>query len=419
MRRAAVLALLAGLALAGCSNPTFTLQFRVTDGLADACMKGSGEQAIQVTQCQDVRMSCAAVVNIRVFNPNTPTSPIINVCQELMMAQVPTLCEVAQVNLPQPTMPVDAQTLEVQIVVYPKNKLMLDDNHVPMCPATVEFGADGFPAPSLVPCLPDEPCEPTPAIGGSAFYHPGDSETVVELGCADLGLLNDPVCTGPSTPIKATVTDFDTLVSVPQSLAPLLTVGIGEPEVAGTPIHYALENAVTMTPTSDLTPTWTAMLTPPNLPCILIDEDVAGRTKSVRCTAPAPSQPPATTLVGTRLAKSSLDMILAALGLTGFPDVGLTVGIVLDVHGNPASGLAVTGTDSNGHASGTIKYLAANRQTVGGTVTAQGGIFLSEDAPFGTTFTASQADLTATAVGGLIDGKVTIVVLQLPNQTGQ
>jgi len=79
----------------------------------------------------------------------------------------------------------------------------------------------------------------------------------------------------------------------------------------------------------------------------------------------------------------------------------------------------VTATDGGGHTSGTVKYLSANRLSVGGTVTSQGGIFLSQDAPFGTTFTTTQAGLTATAVGGLIDGKVTIVVLQLPSQTGQ
>lgn len=405
------------LALAGCNDPTFSLRFRVTDGLADAC-KPDGVN--QVTQCQQVPMTCAAYANIRVFNPNTPSSPIIDVCQELMMAPNPTLCEVAQVNLPQPAMPVDAQTLKVEILVYPKNKLLLDDKtHLPVCPAMTSFGADGFPSPSLVPCTPDAPCEPTPAIGGSAYYHPGDTETVVELGCVDLKLLNDPVCTGASTQVTATVTDFDTLVSVPQSLAPELTVGVGEPDGMGTPIHYTFENAVTMMLTSKLTPTWTAMLSPPNLPCILVDEDVAGRTKSVRCTAPTPSLPPPTTLVGTRLAKSSLDTILTALGLTGFPDAGLTVGIVLDDHGNPAGGLPVTATDGNGHSTGTIKYLSANRLGVAGTVTSPSGIFVSQDAPFGTTFSATQAGLTATAVGGLIDGKVTIVVLQLPNQTGQ
>jgi len=68
MRRIAVLA---ALALAGCSNPTFTLAFRVTDGLADACMKGSGDEVIQAKGCQDVPMMCAAVVNIRVFASST------------------------------------------------------------------------------------------------------------------------------------------------------------------------------------------------------------------------------------------------------------------------------------------------------------------------------------------------------------
>lgn len=424
MRRAAILA---ALVLAGCSNPTFTLQFRVTDGPADACKPGSGSGSAgeAVTECQYVPMSCAAVVNIRVFNPNTPTSPIINVCQELMMADPPTLCEVAQVNLPQPAMPVDAQTLEVEILVYPKNQLAVDSTNTPVCPAMPQFGVDGFPKASLVPCMPDEPCDPTPSIGGSAFYHPGDAETVVELGCVDLGMLNEDSCTGAGTQISATVTDFDTLVSVPESLAQQLQVAAGEPVGMGTPAHYALTDPreLALDTTMPLNPVWHGQLdSMTTIRCVQVDEpNVASRTDSVRC-APAPiTGPPPKQLVGTRLAKSSLDLILAALGLVDVPDTGLVIGIVLDDHGNPAAGLQVAPTDGNGHlTSGTIRYLLTDHPpyTVGGTATSTGGIFVSTDAAFGTTFTATKADVTATAFGGLIDGKVTIVILQLPSQTG-
>ncbi|HET9992359.1 MAG TPA: hypothetical protein VFQ65_27695, partial [Kofleriaceae bacterium] len=264
-----------------------------------------------------------------------------------------------------------------------------------------------------VPCMPDQPCEPSPAVGGIAFYHPGDPETVVELGCADLTLLNDPVCTGATTQITAAVTDFDTLVSVPPSLAPHLTVSVGEPRssIIGTMVHNTLEMMDLTQLTYDQsgsTPSWQGLL-PGQLAisCIQVDEDVAARTDSVRCS------PPANDLVGTRLAKATLDEILAALGLTGFPDNGLVVGIVLDDQGNPASGLQVA---ASGLA--TVKYLSADRHSVGGAATSTGGIFLSQDATFGTTFSAMQAGQQVQAVGGLIDGKVTIVVLQIPHQTG-
>lgn len=402
--------------LVGCSDPTFTLRFRVTDGAADACTKMSGSNVEPVTQCQDVAMTCAAVVSIRVFNPNTPTSPVISVCQELMMASTPTLCEIAQVSLPPPASPIEAQTLEVEILVYPKNKLSVDGNGTPVCPSMVDIGIDGFPTPSLVPCLPDEPCEPTPAVGGIAFYHPGDAETVVELGCADLGLLNDPVCTGATTPITASVTDFDTLVSVPGSLASHLVVEVGKPDITGTATTFntlqELDLDSGMTP-----PIWNGSLADkPSIACIQVDEvDVGARTDTVQCKEATATDPTPNPLAGTRLVKATLDNIVTVLGLPAFPDEGLVVGIVLDDHGNPAGGLQVTADTMTG---GTvIQYLSAMRDSVGGTVTSSSGIFLSQNAPFGTHFSATQNNETATAIGGLMVGKVTIVVLQIPSQS--
>lgn len=423
MMRALVLAAL----VVGCSDPTFTLRFRVTDGPADACTKMNGSNVVPVTQCQDVPMSCAAVVSIRVFNPNTPTSPVISVCQELMMASNPTLCEIAQVSLPPPASPIEAQTLEVEILVYPKNKLSVDGNGTPICPSMVDIGIDGFPTPSLVPCLPDAPCDPTPAVGGIAFYHPGDQETVVELGCSDLTLLNDPVCTGPATSVNASVIDFDTLVSVSPSLAQQLTVSVGQPTttIVGQGSDQVVHNTLEMGDLTQLTyvpvgnmPNWQGSVSPElNDRCTQVDEsNVASRTDTVRCIKTVDSN--ADQLVGTRLSKSSLDLILTALGLASFPDSGLVIGIVLDDHGNPAGGLQVMATDGNNQPSlGTIQYLSANRMSVGGTVTSNGGIFLSTDLTFGTTFSVMQSGQTAQAIGGLIDGKVTIVVLQLPSQS--
>jgi hypothetical protein len=408
MMRALVLAAL----VAGCSDPTFTLRFRVTAGAADACTNLAGGVA---TECQDVPMSCAAVVSIRVFNPNTPTLPVISVCQELMMASNPTLCEIAQVTLPPPTSPVEAQTLEVEILVYPKNKLEIDmATNLPICPAMVDIGIDGFPTPSLVPCMPEGPCDATPAVGGIAFYHPGDPETVVELGCADLKLLNDPVCTGATTQVTATVTDFDTLVSVPGSLAPRLSVEVGAPSTDSTGTSFAAIAPDLMLDTTTIPPTWHGFIAdPPSIACIQVDEtDVAARTDTVRCKEAVTGDPAPNDFVGTRLVKATLDNIVAVLGLPAFPDKGLVVGIVLDDHGNPAAGLQVS---ASGTSPATIQYLSALRDSVGGTVTSTGGIFISQDAPFGTEFSATQGSETATAVGGLIVGKVTIVVLQIPN----
>lgn len=414
MMRALVLAAL----VVGCSDPTFTLRFRVTDGPADACTKMSGTMVVPATQCQDVPMSCAAVVSIRVFNPNTPTSPVISVCQELMMASNPTLCEIAQVSLPPPASPIEAQTLEVEILVYPKNKLSVDGNGAPVCPSMVDIGIDGFPTPSLVPCLPDTPCDPTPAVGGTAFYHPGDTETVVDLGCADLGLLNDPVCTGATTPITATVTDFDTLVSVPGSLASHLVVDVGTPDTTAATTTFSTVQDL-MLDSGVTPPIWDgSIVEKPSIACIQVDEvDVGARTDTVQCKEATETDPTPNAFVGTRLVKATLDNIVTVLGLPAFPDQGLVVGIVLDEHGNPAGGIQVTADTINSSTVPEIQYLSAMRDSVGGTVTSASGIFLSMNAPFGTHFSATQNNEMATAIGGLIVGKVTIVVLQIPSQS--
>jgi hypothetical protein len=48
---------------------------------------------------------------------------------------------------------------------------------------------------------------------------------------------------------------------------------------------------------------------------------------------------------------------------------------------------------------------------VGGSATSKTGIFVSRDAPFGTMFSATGMKPTVPAVGGLVAGKVTIVIV--------
>ena len=70
----------------------------------------------------------------------------------------------------------------------------------------------------------------------------------------------------------------------------------------------------------------------------------------------------------------------------------------------------------------TILYFDEFRSTIGGTRTAAGsagGVWASLDAPFGTTFSASNGvGLPVTRIGGAIVGKVTIVILQYGQGTG-
>jgi hypothetical protein len=407
--------------VAACSDPSFALRFRVTSGQEAACTNTSGQQ---VTTCSDVTMQCRAVVSIRIFSPSDPTSPYISVCKEL--SGQPNVCSIAGVDLPQPAIPVNGQTLEAQMAVYPLEKISTDPKTGDLqCPTGVAFDARGFPVESVQPCIPGDlgDCPPSPAIGGVAFYHPGDAETIVDLGCTDLAQLNDPTCTGESeVKVTAVVDDFDTDVSVQSSVADHLSLYMGDPIAtiaSDTTTHYQLPLGVNpLTRSTGTTPSWSGTVTEPfTSECVQVLEDVAGATTAVRC-QPFPTTPASIDATGTRLTKESLAEIVQALGLVDFPDDGLVIGVVLDPLGNPVQNLQVVSS------AGTVSYLSADRHSVTMTSTSSNGIFMSQDTPYAdaggaiSTFRTSTMLQSTTGYGGLIDRKATIVILQFQMPQG-
>ena len=57
------------------------------------------------------------------------------------------VCSIAGVDLPQPPIPVNGQTLEIQMAVYPLNKITTDPNTGDLqCPTVVAFDARDFKA---------------------------------------------------------------------------------------------------------------------------------------------------------------------------------------------------------------------------------------------------------------------------------
>jgi len=115
--------------------------------------------------------------------------------------------------------PVPEQTLEVEMLVYPKSAIPKDpDTGELQCPTGVLFDATGFPIASIEPCTDENPanCPATPAVGGVAYYHPGRSGNRRSSSAArNLGQINTPACSGLATSTaKASVQDFDTRVSV-------------------------------------------------------------------------------------------------------------------------------------------------------------------------------------------------------------
>jgi hypothetical protein len=404
MKRAlAVIAL-----LAGCELPPLTLRFRITQDDSQLCPGDTGNTA---TSCSDITMICPAVVSIRVVPPNDPTVPYISVCKPLLGAQ-DTLCSIAGIDLPEPTVPIPEQVLEVQMAVFPRSAVGVDPITGDLVCPHVDFAANGLPIQSLPVCSEQDPtsCPRMPAVGGRTYYHPGDEETVVELGCSDLSQLQDQLtCEGiKRIAVTATVNDFDDFVaSVDKSLASSLTVDVGEPKPQG--IAYVLPPASTreLIPSTDASsPAWSVELTDlgfEHYVCLQVLEDGAQATSALTCRADDDSD--MIDMAGVYLSKDTLNQILDALALSEFPDEGLVVGLVLDQFFDPLPNVAVS---CNGC---TVKYLNANRDGIVPGATSASGIFVSDDAAFGTGFAIPSTALRP-VLGGLVERKVTIVVIQ-------
>lgn len=402
---------LALVVLAACDLPPFKLKFRLTAGDAQKCI---GDRDIPTTDCSDVTMTCDAVLSVRVVPPSQPEFPYISLCEPLVGAQ-DKLCSIAGVNLPPPNRPVPEQVLEVQMAVFPRDALSTDADGKLICPR-VEFAANGLPETSL-DCT-NGGCPVRPAVGGRAFYYPGDEETVVELGCTDLQLLRGQTCEGPAaTELIATVNDFDTWVQVASTTADRLTVSFGEPK-GDLDNGYSLVSALPLARAgSTSVPTWGGSLDkPPQNPyCIEVFEDVPQATRSLVCRQLGGQDLTNIDAVGALLSKTTLTDILRAKGRTTFPEQGLVVGTILNRFNQPVASSIVTPSCPVGKTC-TIEYLSADRQSFTTDHTSSTGIWISTNAPFGTTFEWSGQVMPG--FGGLVQGKVTIVVLQESAQIG-
>jgi len=397
--------------LAACNYAPFALRFTLTDGDAQRCI---GDTGTETTDPANISIPCDGVLSVRIVPPKEEAIPYISLCAPLLAAPDGTtthkLSSIASIDLPQPDKPVPSQLLEVQMAVFAfddlKNAGYLDSRGEPICPQ-VTFAANNLAVAAIEPCT-DTQCVPEPAFAGRSFYRPGDPETVVKLGCVAPEVIAS--CKKAiKTTVNAVVNDFETTVSVSSATAGLLTVSIGDPAPDGSGGFalsgaYALDRIVPDPPSGPAWRSTISNLTLQNALCLQVLEDISSSTTTVNCTDVPPQGP--VSLVGYRLPRSTLAQIVAAAGQPSFPPQGLVIGIVLNEFFLPVQG-AVVGVNN-----GTIKYLSSDRTTVTTTSTSSNGIFISQDAPFGSTFTWGEQH----AIGGLIDDKVTIVVLQQPIQ---
>ena len=417
MMRLALITLVAG--LGACSTPPLKLELAISDLPDDSC---------GTNMCAGIQLKCDTVASIRILDPNTPSAPYISECKPIPADNKKDLCALAHLTLD--PIPLPEQTLEIQVVVYPATAIPTDPmTNALICPTEKEGltfdAATGFPS---GPIHMQDPADPThhydiePAIGGRAFYHKGDALTVVTMACNDLGSLNNAMCLGAnSVSVTATVNDFTKNTSVSQGTGDQLTVRIGEPQAdpngTGEYVLSSVNARVLDRTVEGPTPAWGANidLKFQQAACIEVLEDGPQTTATLACKS-VPTATSSVDITGYRLASmaaagASLDLILNALGNPPL-DKGLVVGILYDENDVPLGHRKITVPSSvlpveyiNDNFTGTQPFTSGN------------GIFVSRDAPFGTMFsTPNNANATPgaiTALGGLVKGKVTLVVLQL------
>lgn len=401
MRAAAILLL-----LGACELPPLTLEYVVSNGPLQSCGTAS---------CSGVTLGCDSVLHVRFVNPSMPNESYATLCRPVEANTDRDLCAIARIDLKNDDdsdIVLKAETLEVQVMVWPRAAVAvnaetgaLDCTTIYGVPTVIAFNAQNFPKETT----------PSPALGGRAYYHRGDDRTVVTLGCSNLASVNS--CAGNLLEVTATVTEFDKPgSSVIVAVANNLFVHVGEPQLNDND-RYSLTAQQLRTlgrGEPGPIPSWLgsfAGLAFERTACIDVTESTGEATAAVHCQSITDEQELA--LIGVRLPKQRLEKIVRALDLDEFPARGLTIGVVVDELDRPVSGLTVeTG------AAGRLRYLRRVGDdfevAVGATETTDTGIFVDDLALYGTDFSVSPpGGPAASAIGGVIDGKATIVVLRV------
>ncbi|HTJ46113.1 MAG TPA: hypothetical protein VL463_28605 [Kofleriaceae bacterium] len=403
MKRALVL--LGALAACGPASDHFAI---------DLSLAGQGDEyACPNTTCTAVQLTCDAVVSLRIVDAADPSTVYLSKC--LPLNDAPNLCAIGSLDLGSTEMnPIPNKMVRVEILVWPANEITNLQ-----CPTDVEFDAQNKPV------AVTGPDQKAPAIGGQTYFRAGTGDVAtVQLGCIDLGALNAGACRLGTVDVKTTVNDFDTDVSLPTAVADTVTVGVGEPKAHINSTTQQIEWQMTTNEIVNLPrvkmdppppiPTWREPQVPmpfERAACIQVLEDGPQETPAITCHA-ADRNTTAIDTVAFKLAKSTLAQAYAALRLPGVPDQGLVVGMVVDANGNPLAGVQVNVLG------GSVQYLSADRTMIDpGNSTSTSGMFVSRDAPFDGTWSATDGlghgPSEQPIVGGLVVGKATIVYIQI------
>jgi hypothetical protein len=392
-----------GLVAAACSTPTPGLQLQLAQGDSQGCPS---------IDCKEVPLPCDAVMSIRIADPEDTAAPFYSDCVPIPYDTNHTMCSLGRIELDENVL-LPVRDLEVQIAIYPATMIEADPTARSglRCPADVKFSAaTGYPVEQ----------SPGPALGGRAFYHPGDASVVVTLGCTDLAAIEQSCAQPDSFRIAATVDDFENLFPVPSGgAASQLRVSVGEPRLIDGVYMLTSESSRPLRPVpeSRTIATWgdDIDLAFDRYVCVEVFETVPETTGALRCSEVSPATH-LDDLHGVRISKDTLAKVLGAMGPMpslplDFPEDGLTIGIVADQASNPIEGMIVGSVSSE---VSTVKYLSREGILVDG-ATSKTGVFVSTNAPFGTTFFTSGGPggrHEISALGGRVSGRVTVVILQ-------
>jgi hypothetical protein len=403
MRRANILVI--GSLVAACSTPRPSLTLALS-GSSD-----TDSQRCLSTNCKDVPMRCATTLSIRIqdptpADPSNPKDPYLNECKAVAPNHNEDMCALSSIDL-DPTVLIPVKDLEVQVAVWPTDALATSG-----CPDVKFAAATGFPVEQ----------SPTPALGGRAYYHPGDETVVVTLGCTDLGAISHACESASVISVKAIVEDFSTRLQLTgTSPSPDdLNVSVGEPTGFGT--SFVLNNTDTVPlfwqGIGAAAPWENDNVSLPfvKYACLEVLENVAQSTAAVSCARVTYEAPNQLSLRGDYVSREQLKTILAVLPTMDFPSAGLTIGMVVDQFSQPVSDVMVSA--AAGGAS--MKYLSdeqpdGSRHLVTD-ATQSSGIFVETSVPFGTEFSTTGGPNKPlpliTGIGGRILNRLTVVMLR-------
>jgi hypothetical protein len=380
-----------------CSTPTPKIVLDLAGPPTQACPD----------DCAMITLPCDPVMSIRIVEPGADPKDTkaryLDECVPVLTDTHNTSCALASVGLDSTPLPV--RDLAVQIAVFP-GSVARDKTGALICPP-VYYDGNGFPME-----LPS-----APSLGRQVFYHPGDATVDVKLGCTDVPKMQaGDTCNNPGAgAATATVLGFDSQVPVP--VGPDGTDGLfvwsGEPRDFDRSSVLQPPDVVPMQLDDSGTVHWTAERAQSfqRYACVEVLEDVTQTAATLHCSSAIAS---VGELTGYWMRRDTLQSILKTAAAAGVladsvvPDIGLTIGLVVDGSAVGVAGVPVTASDPQAH----ITYLS--KTGIGSGATFATGIFVSTDAAFGTTFSAPRA---GSGIGGLVAGKATIVVLTMGGPT--